>query len=127
MTSLRPDIFLLSETKACVILFELTCPWDSNIQRSHDFKEEKYAPLVADLSRNFKVFHFSVEVSVRGQITKNNRCRLKTLIFRCCNGSRGLAKRVAQNASKASLLASFSIFSARREPSWSGPPLLTIY
>ena len=127
VTNFKPDLFLISETKACAVIFELTCPWDSNIQRSHEFKEEKYAPLVADLSRHLTVFHFSVEVSVRGQITKQNQCRLKTLIFRCCRNSRGLVKRVVQNASRASLLASFSIFSARREPSWTGPPLLSIY
>ena len=127
MTSFKPDLFLISESKACAIILELTCPWDSNIQRSHDFKEEKYAPLVADLSNNFRVFHFLVEVSVKGQITKQNRCRLKMFIFWCCHASRGLTKKVVQNASKVSLLASFSIFSARREPLWTGPPLLTIY
>ena len=40
-------------------MFELTCPFDTNIERSHDFKREKYAPLVEDLSRNYKVFLFS--------------------------------------------------------------------
>ena len=74
-TSLRPDLFIVNEYEAKAILFELTVPWDSNIQRSHDYKESKYAPLVADLSRTLTVFHFSVEVSVRGQISKANRCR----------------------------------------------------
>ena len=36
-----------------------------NVQRSHDYKEEKYAPLVADLSRDFKVYNYSVEISAR--------------------------------------------------------------
>ena len=66
------------------MLLELTCPWDTNISRSHDFKEEKYAPLVADLSRDYKVFHFSIEVSVRGQVSKGNRARLKAFVYRCC-------------------------------------------
>ena len=39
---------------------------------SHAYKEEKYAPLIADLSLNYAVFHFSVEVSARGQVTKSN-------------------------------------------------------
>ena len=72
VTNLRPDLFIVSETKSTALVFELTCPWDSNIQRSHDFKEGKYAPLVADLLQHFTVYHFSVEVSVRGQISKEN-------------------------------------------------------
>ena len=60
------------------MFFELTCPWDSNIQRSHEYKERKYAPLIADLSRRYKVFNYSVEVSARGQISKDNRTRLKS-------------------------------------------------
>ena len=47
--------------------------WDSNMERSHSFKEEKYAPLIADLLRDFTVFNYSVEVSARGQITKDNK------------------------------------------------------
>ena len=66
-----PNVFNLDKRE------ELMCPWDSNIQRSHDFKEQKYAALVGDLSRDFKVSLFSVEVSARGQISKANRARLK--------------------------------------------------
>ena len=66
MTPLRPDVFLINEDSREIVVFELTCPWESNIERNHTYKEGKYAPLVADLSRNFKVFHFSVEVAARG-------------------------------------------------------------
>ena len=82
VTSFRPDIFMVDETARVCILFELTCPWDKNIDRSHTYKEDKYSPLVADLSQSFTVFHYSVEVSVRGQLTGNNRARLKSFIFK---------------------------------------------
>ena len=125
VTNLRPDLFIVSESKRKAILFELTCPWDGNVQRSHTYKQEKYAPLVADLSRHFSVCHFSVEVSVRGQISKENQNRLKSLVFRSCVNPGKMAKKMVQNASKASLLSSFAIFSARKEPSWTSPsPLL---
>ena len=75
------------------------------------YREEKYAPLVADLSANFSVFNFSVEVSARGQITKENRSRIKALIWRCCQQPKGLVKPVTNYMSKAALLSSFSIFS----------------
>ena len=125
VTNLRPDIFIFDEVKREALVFELTCPWDSNIERSHTYKEEKYAPLIADLSRVFKTYHFSFEVSARGQITKANRARIKELVFRCCSDSKAVTKLLNTNVSKASLLSSFSLFSARNEPSWNSPnPLI---
>ena len=64
-TTLRPDIFMYNEFSEEVIVFELTCPWDTNITRSHNFKSEKYAPLVAD---------FLVAVSFYSSLS---RCRPK--------------------------------------------------
>ena len=125
-TALRPDIVILSETSQEIVLFELTCPWDSNIVRSHTFKSEKYAPLIADLSVNFIVHFFSVEVSARGQITKENKSRLKSFFFKSCNGTAHVSKSLIRISSKAALLSSYSIFSARREPSWEDPPLLIV-
>ena len=124
VTNLRPDIFIINETSREVIVFELTCPWDSNIARSHDFKENKYAPLVADLSRRYKTFNFSVEISVRGQVSKHNKERLKALTYRACSDPKSISKSVMQLCSKTALLSSFSIFSARNEPTWENPALL---
>ena len=56
VTRFKPDLFLVNETTKEIVLMELTCPWDTNIERSHNYKEEKYAPLVADLSRKFFTF-----------------------------------------------------------------------
>ena len=125
VTNLRPDLFIVSESLQRAIVVELTCPWDSNIQRSHTYKQEKYAPLVADLSQRFSVFHFSIEVSVRGQISKENQSRIRAIVFRCCNTPGKLAGQITKCSSKASLLASYSLFCARKEPTWLNPaPLL---
>ena len=126
VTPLRPDLFLVDESARQVVLLELTCPWDSNISRAHDFKQEKYAPLVADLSVNYKVFHFSVEVSVRGQVSKGNRARLKSFIYRCCRDPKKVTAPLISNCSKLSLLCSYSIFCARKEPTWTSPQLLAV-
>ena len=104
VTNLRPDLFIIDEIKREAVVFELTCPWDSNIDRSHTFKEEKYAPLVADLSREFTTYHFSFEVSARAQVTKSNRARIKELVFRCCSDSKKITKLLTKNISKAALL-----------------------
>ena len=102
----------------------MTCPRYRNIERSHTFEEEKNAPLSADLSNMYKVYTFSVEVSARGQVTANNRARLKALAYRCCRDAKIVTNLLIKNGSKAALLTSFSIFSARNEPSWIDPPPL---
>ena len=126
VTALRPDLFIVNEVSKVIVFFELTCPWDNNIARSHTFKEEKYAPLIADLSRDFTVFNFSVEVSARGQVTKENRARIKALVWRCCSTPKGVAKNLTDRMSKAALLTSFSLFCARKEPAWSSPGPLVV-
>ena len=123
-TSLRPDLFVVNEITRTAIIFELTCPWDRNIDRSHSYKEEKYAPLIADLSATYKVFSFSVEISARGQVTVQNRARLKAFSYRCCRDAKLATSLMVKNGSKAALLTSFSLFSARKEPSWIDPPPL---
>ena len=125
-TNLKPDLFLFNEVSKVAVILELTCPWDSNITRSHEFKREKYAPLVGDLSLTFTVFYFPIEVSVRGQVSKGNRARLKAFLFRCCQNPRKLNSTIIKICSRASLLSSFSIFCARKEPSWNSPALLTV-
>ena len=124
VTNLKPDIFIVNEATSEVILFELTCPWDANIDRSHMYKEEKYAPLVADLSRRFRTFQFSVKISVRGQISGDNKKRLKAFVYRACTEPKSVFKSLLTTSSKISLLLSFSIFAAQSEPLWVNPPLL---
>ena len=124
-TSLRPDVFAVDETNHVIAILELTCPWERNIEKDHEYKEQKYAPLVADLSRDYRVYQFSIEVSARGFISKENKSRVKAFLLKVCNVGNGEMQKLITFCSKASLLASFSIFSARNEPSWSSPhPLL---
>ena len=116
----------MNESEKVVVMLELTCPFDTNIERSHNFKREKYAPLVEDISRHFKVFYFPIEVSVRGQVLKGNRARFKAFLFRCCQEPRKSQGAIMKICSKAALLSSFSIFCARKEPTWTSPALLAI-
>ena len=126
-TTLRPDIFIIDEITSEIVLLELTCPWENNVARSHTYKEDKYAPLIADLSSRFRTFQFSVEIGVRGQITGENKARLKAFSYRVSTEPKVLFKSLVKNCSKIALLSSFSIFSARSEPSWSSPSLLNYY
>ena len=126
VTALKPDIVIINERSQEVIILELTCPWDANIARSHSYKTEKYSPLVADLSHTHVVSFFSIEVSARGQVTKENRSRLKCFLHKCCSCPRDLSKDFIRISSKTSLLSSYSIFSARREPTWENPAPLIV-
>ena len=121
-TNLRPDIFIVNDSSREIIIFELTCPWDGNIVRSHSFKEDKYAPLVAHLSHHYKTYLFSVEISVRGQVSGDNKKQLKAFVYRSCVDPS--FKLLVQACSKIALLSSYSIFTVRNEPTWESPSLL---
>ena len=125
VTNLRPDLFVVDEGSRVIVMVELTCPWDGNIERSHNFKQEKYSPLVADLSRSYRVKYYPVEVSVRGQVSRSNKTRIKSFIYDCCSDPRKISKMLVNDCSKLSLLCSYSVFSAQKEPSWTSPGPLT--
>ena len=36
VTPLRPDLVLINESARMIIVFELTCPWERNIDRDHE-------------------------------------------------------------------------------------------
>ena len=127
MTNQRPDIFINNESSCEAVVFELTCPWDDNVSRSHAYKEGKYAPLIADLSQRYKTSLFSIEISVRGQVSSDNKKRLKAFTYRVSSDPKPIFKAMVPILSKSALLSSFSIFSARAEPSWVNPPLLNTH
>ena len=125
VTALKPDVFIFNELSEEVIVFELTCPWDSNIDRSHNYKLEKYAPLVADLSHRYVVSFFLIKILARGQVTKGNQSRQESFLHNCCDSTSSISKSLIRISSKAALLSSYSIFAARKEPTWEDPaPLL---
>ena len=118
-TSQRPDVVVLNAEERKILILELTCPFDSNINTAHDFKTAKYVPLMNDLTAaGFAADIFCVEVSVRGQITKANRARLKSFLFKSTGIRRGTCVDLICKMSKSALLSSFSIFCARNEDSW---------
>ena len=71
-----------------------------------------------DLSLNFDVEVFCFEVSVRGQISKINKARVKSFLWKITGQKRPSAVKLITNIYRAALLSSFSIFSARNEPTW---------
>ena len=118
-TTQRPDMVVLSREQRKVFILELTCPWDLNVDRSHQYKMDKYASLVNDLSSDgFSVDLFCVEVSVRGLITKANKARFKAFIHKITDLNRASGTKILISLSKAALVSSFAVFCARSERTW---------
>jgi hypothetical protein len=124
-TSQRPDlvIYWLNLKKICII--ELTIPFETNIQNSHQKKVNKYASLVHDLSdKGLKVDFYAFEVGSRGFLSADNLGTLKSLLH--LSKSSQSFKRVRNDLEKIVLCTSFSIYCSKAEPSWLEPPLFEI-
>ena len=118
-TTQKPDLVIVNRALQSVIIFELTVPWDGNVITAHNHKTNKYASLLVDLSNSgYTADLYCFEVSVRGQITKDNFARLRSYLYKTVGHSK-LSCRLSKNISKAAILGSFSIFAARNEPIWS--------
>ena len=90
------------------------CETISNLPiSSHDLKVRKYASLVGDLLVDYSAETFCFEVSVCGHISKINKVCLKSFLFMITGQKRPSAVKLIDNVSRAALLGSFSIFSAR--------------
>ena len=50
ITNLNPDITILDKTNKTFHIFELTCLLLTNIDKQHDYKTNKYACLLIDVS-----------------------------------------------------------------------------
>ena len=60
-----------------IILLELTCSFESNIDSANARKNRKYQDLKEDLeARSYNVTLMPFEIGSRGQITKRNRTAL---------------------------------------------------
>ena len=64
---LRPDIVLFSKDNSKAILVELTIPFESQLEQSHDYKTSKYEDLKKELEKEgYSVTVKAVEIGARG-------------------------------------------------------------
>ena len=81
-TQLRPDITIFSNSLRKVILIELTCPCEENMQSWHSTKINKYLALKTVIESNgWCVELFVVEVGATGYCSKSVLCCFKKLGF----------------------------------------------
>lgn len=81
-TRLRPDIVIFSRNYKRVIIIELTCPCEENMEEWHNIKLSKYAALVNKIEgKRWCVDLFAVEVGARGYCSHSLTHCLKHLGF----------------------------------------------
>ena len=79
-TTLRPDIVITSSSTKCIILVELTVPWEDRIEESHQIKGQKYDHIVTEAIQNgWQAYCFPVEVGCRVFPAKSLSWMLRSL------------------------------------------------
>ena len=115
VSALRPDIVIYSNTSKRVIIVELTCPCEENMESWHSTKLLKYSGLASVISSNgWYCDLFTIEVGARGYCSRSVTTCLKRLGF--CNN---LAFASAKKFGEISMRASFCIWVARNSKVWS--------
>ena len=67
VTSLRPDMILLSRSTKTIIVAELTVPWEVRLAISHQLKKAKYQDLIDEaLLKGWHATLFPIEVGCCG-------------------------------------------------------------
>ena len=116
-TNLRPDICVLWKNLRKILLFELSVPFELNIDKAHDYKTQKYTPLLTDLEENgYDVTLICLEIGSRGFVSQGNEARLRKLLSVIDRPVK--FKTVRHSLSKLATISSFVIYSAKNEPSW---------
>ena len=114
LTQLRPDVIIFSPSTKTVIILELTCPCEENMETWHSRKKDKYVSLCSEIKRNGWATHFfAIEVGARGYCAESVRYCLKRLGFR-----NKLCRTTLKSLSSASLRSSFYIWLTRNSRDW---------
>jgi hypothetical protein len=113
-TNLRPDAVLISEASRTVVLVELTVPYETNMNESHEYKAAKYEGLVQEIRQaGYRPHLFPVEIGARGMAGASAYSLLKRLGLPNQVRSRYL-KQLAEAAERASCW----IWSKRKIKEW---------
>ena len=122
-TGLRPDLVLINRKEKKIELLELTCSFETSIERANIRKTKSYNDLKSDLLKEgWKTTLVPFEIGSRGLVNKRNRESLIAVMKR--NRIKLRHTQLFKDLSKISLLCSYSLFQAHCVPSWQDPPFL---
>ena len=119
-TEQRRDRTIFSNKLKRVILIDLTCPCEEDMEAWHNAKNSKYMPLKCVIENNrWNVDLLAVEVGARGYCSRSILCCCKSLGLR----NRTINVTIKQ-LSKCSMECSFFIWLARNNKAWSFKDIL---
>ena len=76
----RLDLVIINQCTKSIIIFELTIPFERNINSAHDRKLNKYAGLASDLrEQGYDTKLICVEICSRGLISNSNKRSLQSI------------------------------------------------
>ena len=115
----RPDLTIVNRVKKTIHIFELTVPFEHNIDRQHSYKTNKYASLITDLnSIGYTPIFCAFEVGCRGKISKENSKRLFEFTKGINPKETRKVKQICKDLTTIASLCSFYIFKVKDNPSW---------
>ena len=119
ISTLRPDIFIFSKSTKTVIIVELTCPCEENMEEWHKVKFDKYDSLACAIRSNgWSTYLFPIEVGARGYCS---------LTVKSCFLRLGLSNKLVRSTLKSlsliSIKTSFQIWLSRDNKDWSNPEI----
>ena len=120
LTEERPDIVVYSESSKQVILIELTCPAEENIEKWRERKLTKYEELAAKIkeSSQWKPHVFTIEVGARGFVCKRTNAILSR--FGC---SAKEIQKLTKDMSRMAIRCSHFIWICRDIKTWTTPEM----
>ena len=121
ITTQKPDIVILDKKQKIMHIFELTVPFEQNINQRHLEKSNKYAHFTTDCT-NYTCTVTAFEVGSRGYISTRNHSALFTLHKFTKPGIK--LSKFKSNISALALYSSYHIFITRNEEQFSQPPFL---
>ena len=125
VTNLKPDLVIVNKTNKFVTLLELSVPFETNIENTHDRKVKRYQNLINDIEQSgYTVYYYLLEIGSQGFIDADNVKRLKSITCKYTKDVK-LAD-IKNNCSKISLIGSYIIYHSKFEESWIEPKLIKI-
>ena len=125
VTNLKPDICVFLTTNMKLIIIELSVSFEPNITKMHEYKINKYTPLLNDIrKKGCEVYFLALEVGSRGYISQENEKTLKSI--HSMTFIKTPFKKFKTDISKLDIISSFVIFHAKSEPQWDPHPTLQV-
>ena len=121
ITTQKPDIVIIDRKEKLIHIFELTVPFEQNIEQRHREKSDKYAHFATDCT-GYNCVVTAFEVGSRGYISSRNHSALYTLHKYTKPGIK--LSKFKSNISALALYSSYYIFITRNEEFFTQPPFL---